>query len=351
VVLLCADWLNASEASTNNPWLNGFLGQNLFPKPSVWSISYAIIAIGYGLLAGPLWLMYRPQFHTARDRFGVLETTIYKHLNRRNPQWQLGRKAQKSLKLPGNELMHLEGNVKALWLESIPEKFAGMRIGHLSDIHLTGELPDGFYRHAIDWLLSQRIELLCLSGDIIDESHAIPSLPVIFGNLAQDIPKLFVLGNHDRACQLDQSVRNIMSDLGWIDVGQADRTLTTTRGTITVLGNERPWFQRELTQGVVDPSNTKEELRLGISHSPDQYPWARKLGIALLLCGHTHGGQIRFPWIGPIIAPSKYGSRFASGVFYQSPTLMHVSRGLSGVHTIRLGCLPEVSVLELRKRS
>jgi predicted MPP superfamily phosphohydrolase len=93
------------------------------------------------------------------------------------------------------------------------------------------------------------------------------------------------------------------------------------------------------------------EFRIGVSHSPDQLPWAKQLGVSLLLCGHTHGGQIRFPWIGPIIAPSKYGSRFASGVFYQSPTLMHVSRGISGVHPIRLGCLPEVSILELRKKS
>jgi hypothetical protein len=310
-----------------------------------------MIAIGYGLIAGPLWLMYRPQFHTARDRLGVLETTIDKHLDRKNPSWQLGSKARKSLRLPGNQLMHLEANVKVLRLDCIPERFVGMRIGHLSDIHLTGQLPDEFYRHALDWLVSQRIELLCLSGDIIDKHQAVPSLPVIFGNLAPDIPKLFVLGNHDRACQLDQTVRRIMSDLNWIDVGQADRTLLTDRGTLKVLGNERPWFRRELTPGILEEHSKDQEFRLGISHSPDQYLWARKLDVSLLLCGHTHGGQIRFPWIGPVIAPSKYGSRFASGVFYQKPTLMHVSRGLSGVHTIRLGCLPEVSVLELGKKS
>ncbi|MFM7927659.1 MAG: hypothetical protein ACKO9Q_08070, partial [Pirellula sp.] len=108
---------------------------------------------------------------------------------------------------------------------------------------------------------------------------------------------------------------------------------------------------RELSLGFSPDGSSTQEFRLGISHSPDQLPWAKRLEVSLLLCGHTHGGQIRFPWIGPIIAPSKYGSRFASGVFYQSPTLMHVSRGMSGVHPIRLRCLPEVSVLELRKRS
>lgn len=198
MALLCVDWFNEPESSKLTAWSQYFMGYDGMPKPSIWSRAYAMIAIGYGLIAGPLWLMYRPQFHTARDRLGVLETTIDKHLDRKNPSWQLGSKARKSLRLPGNQLMHLEANVKVLRLDCIPERFVGMRIGHLSDIHLTGQLPDEFYRHALDWLVSQRIELLCLSGDIIDKHQAVPSLPVIFGNLAPDIPKLFVLGNHDR---------------------------------------------------------------------------------------------------------------------------------------------------------
>jgi predicted MPP superfamily phosphohydrolase len=69
-----------------------------------------------------------------------------------------------------------------------------------------------------------------------------------------------------------------------------------------------------------------------------------------LLCGHTHGGQIRFPVIGPVISPSWYGSRYASGVFERQCTLMHVSRGVSGVHPFRWGCLPEATILELSRQ-
>ena len=91
-------------------------------------------------------------------------------------------------------------------------------------------------------------------------------------------------------------------------------------------------------------------LRIGVSHSPDQIGWARRERLDLMLAGHTHGGQIRFPVIGPLVAPSHYGSQFASGVFYLKPTLMHVSRGLSGVHPFRWLCPPEVSVLTLRAK-
>ncbi|MCA9227240.1 MAG: hypothetical protein KDA47_16570, partial [Planctomycetales bacterium] len=76
--------------------------------------------------------------------------------------------------------------------------------------------------------------------------------------------------------------------------------------------------------------------------------WARQHGFDLMLAGHTHGGQIRFPWLGPVIAPSLYGAKYASGVFYEAPTLMHVSRGVAGLEPIRLNCRPEISRLVLR---
>lgn len=348
--LIALEWVFDPELTKIDAWYHYFMAQGPMPKISSWSYAYGILAIGYGLTFGPLWLMQRPQFQTARHRFGVLDTHIDKHLHRSNPEWPLGRKAKRSLRIPGNELLHLEVNTKALWLDAIPEQLVGFRIGHLSDIHLTGDLPYEYYRHAMESLVAQQVDLICLSGDIIDRPEALPGLKRVFGDIAGEIPKLFVLGNHDRACELDQAVREVMAGLGWIDVGVADCRLAIAGRSLVVLGNERPWFRRELSPGFGLDNASEGEFRLGISHSPDQLPWAKKLGISLLLCGHTHGGQIRFPWVGPIIAPSKYGSRYASGVFHQSPTLMHVSRGLSGVHLIRLGCLPEVTVLELRKR-
>ena len=67
-----------------------------------------------------------------------------------------------------------------------------------------------------------------------------------------------------------------------------------------------------------------------------------------MLAGHTHGGQGRLPLIGPVLSPSFHGSRYASGDFYKSPTTMHVSRGLSGTHLIRINCRPQLSLLTLR---
>ena len=59
-----------------------------------------------------------------------------------------------------------------------------------------------------------------------------------------------------------------------------------------------------------------------------------------MLAGHTHGGQIRMPITGPILAPSLYGTKYAIGTFYKAPTLLHVSRGVSGLTPVRYNCRP-----------
>jgi hypothetical protein len=67
-----------------------------------------------------------------------------------------------------------------------------------------------------------------------------------------------------------------------------------------------------------------------------------------MLAGHTHGGQGRLPLVGPLLSPSLHGSRYASGDFFRPPTTMHVTRGLSGIHLMRINCRPELSLLTLR---
>ena len=67
-----------------------------------------------------------------------------------------------------------------------------------------------------------------------------------------------------------------------------------------------------------------------------------------MLAGHNHGGQIRLPYLGALITPSRYGFRYAGGVYFEPPTLLHVSRGLAGTHPIRLNCPPELALLVLQ---
>lgn len=89
-----------------------------------------------------------------------------------------------------------------------------------------------------------------------------------------------------------------------------------------------------------------------LHHSPDLIELAAKSGIDLYVTGHTHGGQVRLPLIGPLYAASRHGCRYAGGTYRVGRTTMIVSRGLglegAGAPRLRFLCPPEVVGIILR---
>ena len=67
-----------------------------------------------------------------------------------------------------------------------------------------------------------------------------------------------------------------------------------------------------------------------------------------MLAGHVHGGQVRLPVIGAVLSPSWHGVKYACGLFHRPPTVLHVTRGLSGEYPVRYLCRPEIAQLVLR---
>jgi uncharacterized protein len=116
---------------------------------------------------------------------------------------------------------------------------------------------------------------------------------------------------------------------------------------LVIIGNEQPWFAPapDLAACPQGP------FRLCLSHTPDNLPWGRQHGVDLMLAGHNHGGQIRFPVIGSVLIPSRYSRKYDCGTFHEPPTVLHVSRGLGGEHALRYFCRPEVTLLVLRAGS
>src|SRR5262249_38514505 len=113
---------------------------------------------------------------------------------------------------------------------------------------------------------------------------------------------------------------------------------------MVVIGHEGPWVP-PVPDLSACPAGT---FRLCLSHTPDNIGWARRHGIDLMLAGHVHGGQVRFPVIGSVLLPSQYGRRYDCGTFDEPPTVLHVSRGVGGEQPLRYNCRPEVTKLILR---
>lgn len=101
---------------------------------------------------------------------------------------------------------------------------------------------------------------------------------------------------------------------------------------------------------VLGPIEGSKPLIL-LYHSPDLLPQAVAREIDLYLCGHTHGGQVRLPLIGPLLTSSKLGRRYVMGHYHERHTNLYVSRGVGfeglGAPRVRLFCPPEVALITL----
>lgn len=310
-----------------------------FPIPLV---AYAYVCLFSWVILGIPWLIFRPIFGLEWVKTKQVTEVVSVQSQVRN-HLPLSRKCKLECRLPLNQLFELAIDQIELPVVGLPGQLDGYRIAHLSDIHLTGDVHPDFARYAVNRATQWEADLMAVTGDIIDKKPCIDWLGDIFGSASAIDGRFYVLGNHDTRVYDSWRTREAMDLAGWTDLGARYVRLPLRNVDSMIIGNEYPWYERPT---VPDPDG--EGFRLLLSHSPDQLKWARRNDVTLMLAGHTHGGQGRLPLAGPLLSPSGYGSRYASGSFYKSPTTMHVSRGLCGTHLIRINCRPQLSLLSLR---
>ncbi len=250
--------------------------------------------------------------------------------------------------LPGNEMLQLDLSERAIDMPRLPAAMDGFSIVHLSDFHFTGRVGKAYFREVVRLANQAQPDMIAITGDLIDDARCLGWIPDTLGQLAARCGVFFVLGNHDLWNDCDR-IRAAMVESGLVDLGGRWVTIEARGESIVLAGNELPWIAP-----AADMRNCPRRtpgggpIRIVLSHSPDQLQWAQAQDADLLLAGHTNGGQIRLPLIGPLLTPSRQGVRYASGIFYAPPTIMHVTRGLSGEFPIRLNCPPEMAHLVLR---
>ncbi len=252
------------------------------------------------------------------------------------------------VRVPGNESLQLEICEKRFQVPGLDPRLAGLSIVHLSDLHYTGKISREYFEEVIRRANDVRGDLIAITGDLLDKRSLVEWFPQTLGRLQAPLGVYCVLGNHDLRVKLP-TLRDVLAQWGIRCIGGEVATIEHRGATILLAGNELPWYRPAPpvpARNVNDPPS----LRLLLSHTPDQIGWARQNQFDLMLAGHTHGGQICLPGVGPIISPSFYGVRYAAGSFDLPPTQMHVSRGISGKTPLRYRCRPELAKLVLEPK-
>jgi len=250
-------------------------------------------------------------------------------------------------RLPVNETLQLELCRRTIELPRLPEALDGLLIVQLSDFHFTGRVGKAYFREVVARANELQPDLIALTGDLVDHTRWIDWIPELLGGLNARYGVYVVLGNHDARTD-PVLARQALRAAGLVDLGSQWIEITLRGERVVLAGNELPWLGPAADWATCPaPAGAGGPLRIALGHSPDQLPWARQGEVDLFLVGHTHGGQIRLPWLGALLTPSRHGIKYADGVFYEPPTVMHVTRGVSGELPLRWNCPPELVLLEL----
>jgi predicted MPP superfamily phosphohydrolase len=251
-------------------------------------------------------------------------------------------------RLPGNQVFQLSVQEKQLCIPRLASRHGGLRIAHLSDLHMCGRITKAYFEQVVEHVNRCEPDIVAITGDLVERNACLSWIPDTLGRLRAARGVYYVLGNHDRHVDVAR-LHRMMADAGLVHVGGKWRQ-TTLRGVPVVLaGNEVPWYPPAADLSDCPPHDASGlPLRIVLAHSPDQFGWAQRHEVDLILAGHNHGGQVNLPLVGAILAPSKHGVRYAAGAFRSGNTVMHVSRGTACLTPVRYNCPAEIAILALQ---
>jgi uncharacterized protein len=258
-------------------------------------------------------------------------------------------------------------------ITDLPPNLDGLRIVHLSDLHIGDFMPRAALRRAVDMINVVQPDLAVLTGDFItSERDPLEDGIAELSRLRVPLGVWACHGNHERWAGVEARTQALFARDGMHVLRQQCVELSWHSGRFNLIGVDD---QRERARPG-EPSSMLRSIEglvrsdipnILLSHNPDTFPRAAALGIELSLAGHTHGGQLRFTLGNHQWCPASLITPFAVGL-YRLPfglaadtsseetaaaprkcAFLYVNPGLGTLGLpLRLGMPPEITVLTLR---
>ena len=222
----------------------------------------------------------------------------------------------------------------------------GTRLVFASDFHIKKNQQNRL-KSIVNLINRSYPDIIVLGGDFVNGYDREDNIEL--AEMSKELSKLrapygvyAVLGNHDRWYGENQ-VKNVLKHSNIVLLKNENKQIKTPAKTIFVAGVD------DLVTGTPDVEqalkNTKKPV-IFVTHSPDIFPQI-PAGTDIVLAGHTHGGQVVVPFVGPVVVPSEYGNRYAFGKIKSNGKVMIVTKGLgTSILRVRFNCLPEIVVVD-----
>ncbi len=224
-----------------------------------------------------------------------------------------------------------------------PTTLDGFTIAQISDIHLGQPHSDANLAWTIDTLRRLKPDMICLTGDMINDRPALTRLVNYLRQLDAPCGIFAIAGNHDYVEEIND-VRTALAVAGIPLLENQGMIIQHREAAFWLAGVDDVWHGSMDIGAAVNAAPAGMPIIL-LAHSPDavleaiHYP-----AIVLQLSGHVHGGHIRLPGLGPLAKP-RYGRHYTHDTQLVGSVHLHISLGLSG-RPFRIGNTPELTIIQ-----
>ena len=240
----------------------------------------------------------------------------------------------------------------------VPKDFDGFKIVQISDLHnkVFGKEQDKLLEKVANILP----DIIVVTGDIVDRRRYNLENAMYFVNEALKIaPIYYVSGNHEAWSGKYYEVKERLIKAGVYVIEDEMIEIKKENSIINILGLSDPAFITSSYSEETDTSKMKEYLKswssvkgfnILLSHRPELFDLYSSSNIDIVFSGHAHGGQIRIPFIGGIVAPNQgFFPKYTDGSYNSNQTTMFVSRGLgNSLFPVRIFNRPEIISVTLK---
>lgn len=236
---------------------------------------------------------------------------------------------------------------------AIPASFHDFKIVQFSDTHLGFQYDLIQLSSLVEKINQQKPDIIFFTGDLMDEPNRYAEgnqIISILKNLHAPFGKFSIYGNHDHGGYGSEIYKSIMDQSGFTLLQNSHKKVKLLdNSSIYIIGIDDAMLGRPDIQEAIF-SVPEDSFKILLSHAPDIADQASYFPIHLQLSGHSHGGQIKIPFIGPLVKPP-FAEKYNEG-FYEigeTPLTLYVNRGIGTTRLpFRFLSKPELSVFTLK---